>query len=144
MLEPSAIAPERTRNTSDSLRLLAAGRLGLAVAALTVPQHFARLVGIAPSPELTYMTRIYGARALAMGLAYLTSEPPERHRWHRLGLAVDIADTATGLVHLVRRDVSRRAAVSMCTGSTSRSLCTCPAETIRVLPDCLVIGLVPA
>lgn len=113
MPELSAIAPEYTRNTNDSLRLLAAGRLGLAVAALAAPQRFAQLVGVTPSPELTYLTRIYGARALAMGLAYLTSEPPERHRWHRLGLAIDITDTTTGLMHLLRRDVSRRAAAGM-------------------------------
>ncbi|MFD4183996.1 hypothetical protein ACFWPB_23330, partial [Rhodococcus sp. NPDC058514] len=96
MLEPSTTATERTGYTNDPLRLLAAGRLALAVAALAAPQRFARLVGVAPSPELTYLTRIYGARALAMGLAYLTSEPPERRRWHRLGLAIDITDTATG------------------------------------------------
>ena len=59
------------------------------------------------------MTRIYGARALAMGLGYLTADPRERARWKRFGLAVDISDTVAGLTHLVRRDVPTRAALTM-------------------------------
>lgn len=93
--------------------VLAAGRVALAVAALTGPATFARTVGIAPTPELTYLTRVYGARALAMGLAFLTGGPGERARWQRLGLAIDLADTAAGLAHLIRRDVPPRAALAM-------------------------------
>ncbi|MGV9408435.1 hypothetical protein ACWDOP_00855 [Nocardia sp. NPDC003693] len=96
-----------------ALRVLAGGRLLLAAAALSAPRRFAAVVGVASSPELTYMTRIYGARALAMGLGYLTAPTPERVRWQRLGLMVDIADTGTGLVHLARRDVPLRAAIAM-------------------------------
>ncbi|MFE6861831.1 hypothetical protein [Nocardia sp. NPDC057668] len=96
-----------------ALRVLAGGRLLLAAAALAAPRRFAAVVGVASSPELTYMTRIYGARALAMGLGYLTASTPERLRWQRLGLMVDIADTGTGLVHLARRDVPARAAIAM-------------------------------
>lgn len=59
------------------------------------------------------MTRIYGARALAMGTAFLTSLQPERARWTRLSLAVDISDSTTGIIHLLRRDSSLRASVAM-------------------------------
>lgn len=59
------------------------------------------------------MTRIYGARALAMGLGYLTAGQRERARWKRFGLAVDISDTVAGLTHLVRRDVPTRSALTM-------------------------------
>ena len=108
-------APEGTveRTPTDVLDLMAVGRLILAVTSLTMPRRFARSIGVRNSPELTYMTRIYGARALVMGLGQLTGGPIERARWTRFGLVVDIADTLAGFARLVRRDVPLRAVVSM-------------------------------
>lgn len=103
------VAESRT----SALSVLALGRMLLAVASLVAPRQFAKLVGVAPSPELTYLTRIYGARAFAMGLGYLTSGARERYRWKRLSLMVDTIDTVNGVSHLVRRDLPLRAAVSM-------------------------------
>ena len=102
-----------TATAGTALNALAAGRVLLAVAALAAPTQFARLVGVRPSAELTYMTRIYGGRALAMGLAYLTGGQTERRRWKRFGLMVDTTDTITGIAHVVRRDLPLRAALSM-------------------------------
>jgi hypothetical protein len=102
-----------TESRTGALNVMAFGRLILAAAALAAPRQFAKVVGVASSPELTYMTRIYGARAFAMGLGYLTSGTRERYRWKRLSLAVDVIDTANGATHLVRRDLPLRAAVSM-------------------------------
>ncbi|UNB53212.1 hypothetical protein [Mycolicibacterium sp. YH-1] len=48
-----------------------------------------------------------------MGTAFLTSSQPERARWTRLSLAIDISDTATGIVHLLRRDSALRAIIAM-------------------------------
>ncbi|WP_169816305.1 nitroreductase/quinone reductase family protein [Nocardia miyunensis] len=92
---------------------MAIGRMALAVMSLAAPHRFAGLVGVAGPPELTYMTRIYGARAMVMGLGYLTGDARERHRWKRFALAVDIADTLTGIAHLLRNDVPPRAAAAM-------------------------------
>lgn len=103
------VAESRT----SALSLMALGRMLLAVASLMAPRQFAKFVGVAPSPELTYMTRIYGARAFVMGLGYLTSGARERYRWKRLSLMVDTVDTVNGVSHLFRRDLSLRAAVSM-------------------------------
>ncbi|MEU8900541.1 nuclear transport factor 2 family protein [Nocardia sp. NPDC048505] len=97
----------------NALNLLAWGRLALAIVSLTAPRWFGRLVGVRPTPETTYLTRIYGARALAMGAAYLTSGAQERARWKRFALAVDISDTVAGLTHMARRDVPIRAALIM-------------------------------
>jgi len=84
--------------TTQPLTTMAIGRILLGAAALAAPRAFARAVGVsAPTPELAYMTRIYGARAVAMGIGFVTSDRPERARWTRLSLAVDISDTATGL-----------------------------------------------
>ncbi|MGB3331290.1 MAG: hypothetical protein WBA79_00610 [Mycobacterium sp.] len=102
-----------TENLNSALSVMAIGRMILAVVSLAAPRQFAKLVGASPSPELTYMTRIYGARAFAMGLGYLTSGARERYRWKRLSLMVDSLDTINGVSHLVRRDLPLRAAVSM-------------------------------
>ncbi|MDD7815145.1 hypothetical protein PP713_21525 [Mycobacterium sp. CSUR Q5927] len=105
------IAVDESR--TSALSLMALGRVILAVISLVAPRGFAKILGVTPSPELTYMTRIYGARAFAMGLGYLTSGTKERRRWRRLGLVVDTTDTVNGFGHLVRRDLPLRAALSM-------------------------------
>lgn len=105
------IAVDESR--TSALSLMALGRVVLAAASLAAPRGFARILGVTPSPELTYLTRIYGARAFAMGLGYLTSATAERHRWRRLALAVDTTDTVNGVGHLIRRDLPLRAALSM-------------------------------
>jgi hypothetical protein len=106
-------------NPTGVLNLLAAGRILIAAAALAVPRQFARLIGVTDSPELTFMTRVYGVRALAMGLAYLTGGQDERNRWKRFGLLVDTTDTASGIGHVLRRDVGLRASLSMLALSAS-------------------------
>jgi hypothetical protein len=98
---------------ADTLSLMAVGRLILGTASLTAPRQFARIIGVRDSPELTYLTRIYGARALAMGLGWLTGDPAERARWTRLGLMIDASDSLAGLARLLRRDVPVRAAVGL-------------------------------
>lgn len=109
------VAPDIASDESrtSALSLMALGRVILAVVSLVAPRGFAKVLGVTPSPELTYMTRIYGARAFAMGLGYLTSATKERRRWRRLALVVDTTDTVNGFGHLVRRDLPLRAALSM-------------------------------
>ncbi|MEU7764297.1 hypothetical protein AB0B25_04145 [Nocardia sp. NPDC049190] len=98
-----------------ALRGLALGRVALGVAALAAPRALTRTVGVGSGPELTYLTRIFGARAIALGLGYLTAPREELSRWQRLGLLVDVLDTAHGCAHVARGDVPRRAAVAMAT-----------------------------
>jgi hypothetical protein len=93
-----------------AMNALAAGRILLGVAALASPAGLVGLFGMRTSPELNYMTRIFGARAIALGTGYLTEPPEHRSRWHRLALGVDTSDTLTAAAHLVRRDVPRPAA----------------------------------
>ncbi|OBH20928.1 hypothetical protein EHH44_08545 [Mycolicibacter terrae] len=109
----AATGQDVTESRTSALSLMALGRVILAGISLAAPRGFAKVLGVTPSPELTYMTRIYGARAFAMGLGYLTSGAAERHRWKRLALVVDTTDTVNGVGHLVRRDLPLRAALSM-------------------------------
>ncbi|MEU9017334.1 hypothetical protein [Actinomadura sp. NPDC048394] len=94
-----------------ALRGLAAGRIALGVASIVAPHAMARASGVRPSPELGYMTRIFGARAIALGLGYLTARGAERSRWQRLALLVDALDTAHGAARLARGDLPRPTAL---------------------------------
>jgi hypothetical protein len=93
---------------------LAAGRILLGTVALAAPARLVGSFGLGRSPELNYMTRIYGSRAIALGAGYLSEPKEHRGRWHRLGLFVDTSDTLTAVGHLARRDVSRPAAAALC------------------------------
>lgn len=98
---------------AGALRGLALGRVALGAAALVAPRALIRALGVLPTPELDYMTRIFGARAVALGLGYLTAPQEELPRWQRLALMVDILDTTHGSVRVARADVSRPAAIAM-------------------------------
>jgi len=98
---------------------LALGRLGLGAAALVSPARSARLFGFerAVGPELSYMARIFGIRAITLGCGYLGSDGDARRRWQRLAFMCDISDTVTGIGHLRRADLPGSTAV-MLTGMT--------------------------
>ncbi|WP_241010670.1 hypothetical protein [Mycobacterium camsae] len=49
---------------------------------------------------MKYMIRIFGARALALGVGYLSSDEPNRRRWQRIGLLVDVLDNVNAAIEL--------------------------------------------
>ncbi|CPR32849.1 Conserved membrane protein of uncharacterised function [Mycobacteroides abscessus] len=108
------MTPESANNElAGALRGLAIGRIVLGIASLVAPNLLAKAGRVPAAPELTYMTRIFGIRAMALGLGYLTSAASERFRWQRLALMVDITDTTHGALHLVRGDLPRATAAAM-------------------------------
>lgn len=108
------MTPESANNElAGALRGLAIGRIVLGIASLAAPNLLAKAGRVPATPELTYMTRIFGIRAMALGLGYLTSAASERFRWQRLALMVDITDTTHGALHLVRGDLPRATAAAM-------------------------------
>ncbi len=75
---------------------LATGRLALGTGAWLAPTRSARALQLPSSgrPESHYLLRIYGIRAIALGLSTLLAPAgPQRGRAQRIGLLVDIADT---------------------------------------------------
>ena len=106
---------ESTTGLDRALEVLAVGRIIWGVAAYAAPRPNARMAGLPekPSGEVVYLTRVFGSRAFALGCGYLLSDASARSRWRRLGLAVDIGDTAAGITHLVRGDVPRGAAARL-------------------------------
>lgn len=109
------IAPPPRPPLAGALRGLAVGRIVLGATAIAAPRTMITALGIHLTPELVYMTRIFGSRAIALGLGYLTAPADERPRWQRLGLMVDIIDTAHGATHVVRGDIPRTTALAAAT-----------------------------
>jgi len=93
------------------LAAMALGRIALGIGSLASPGGTARTFGARPSAELDYMTRVFGARAIALGLAYLMAPPAQRTRLQRLCLGVDLSDTVAGISELVRPTGAPRAAI---------------------------------
>ena len=89
------------------LTAMALGRLALGGLALASPSTSARMFGMerSLSPELTYMARVFGIRAIALGAGYLASEGSARRLWQRLAFACDISDTIAGAGHIRRGDL---------------------------------------
>jgi hypothetical protein len=97
------------------LAALAVGRLVLGALGRVAPRATAGMFGAggAASPELDYMTRIFGARAIALGTGYLATRGAARRTWQRIALGVDVSDTIAGIGHLRRGDVPRRSAAML-------------------------------
>ncbi|HEU4701492.1 MAG TPA: nuclear transport factor 2 family protein [Conexibacter sp.] len=93
---------------------LALGRVALGAPGRLAPRAMARAFGAgrAASPELDYMTRVFGVRAIALGLGWLSSDGAARRRWQRLAFMCDVSDTLAGIGHLRRRDLPRGSALA--------------------------------
>ena len=94
---------------------LAAFRIVLGAASWAAPNAVARSYGVDErrlSPELEYMTRVFGARAVALGVGYLASSAQGRQLFMRLWLLVDAADSAMGAAMLARGRLPLAQAVS--------------------------------
>lgn len=109
----TTLARQQPRPFDRGLRAMAIGRIALGAAALVAPAALARVLGVRDSPELTYLTRVFGSRAIALGCAYLAGAPTERTRLQRLCLGVDVCDTLEGVRRLSADDAPRRALVAM-------------------------------
>ena len=108
-------APLRAQPPLDrALAGLALGRLALGAPSRLAPRGVARAFGAgdAANPELDYMTRVFGIRAVALGLGWLASDGAARRRWQRLAFMCDVSDTLAGIGHLRRRDLPRGQALA--------------------------------
>lgn len=81
----------------------AIGRILLGTAAYIAPQSQTRMNAVPDrvlSTELRYLIRVFGARALALGVTYLISDEHHRRSWQRIGLMVDTLDNVNALIEL--------------------------------------------
>jgi hypothetical protein len=80
-------------------------RIVIGALAWFAPRTLNRLFGVPrgdDSPALEYMNRVFGVRAISLGVGYLSSQGESRRLWHRLWLLCDAADTVMG-ARMVRR-----------------------------------------
>ncbi len=97
-----------------ALAALAAGRIALGVLSRVSPRATAKAFGAsdAATPELDYVTRVFGARAFTLGTGYLLSQGSARRLWQRLAFVCDVSDTIAGIGDLRRGEVSRTSAMA--------------------------------
>ncbi|WGX94205.1 DUF4267 domain-containing protein [Nocardioides sp. L-11A] len=95
----------------DPVTGLSLGRIVIGVGALAAPSTTARVFGLDPAanPQLDYMGRMFGAREIALGAVTLVSRGPLRRNLTVVGIAVDGADLANGVIELGQRNVTKLA-----------------------------------
>ena len=98
----------------STMRGLALFRIVLGAFAWFAPRTMNRIFGVPradDSPALIYMNRVFGVRAVSLGVGYLASSGKARELWHRLWLLCDSADTAMGAAMAARRQFPALTAV---------------------------------
>jgi hypothetical protein len=99
------VAEPGARRAPSAMRGLAFFRIGIGAFAWLAPRTMNRLFGVPrndDSPALIYMNRVFGVRAVSLGVGYLSSKGEARELWHRLWLLCDTADTAMGAAMVAR------------------------------------------
>ncbi len=84
---------------------LATFRIVLGAFAWLMPRTMNRIFGVPrddDSSALAYMNRVFGVRAVSLGVGYLSSRGEARRLWHRLWLLCDAADTVMGAAMIKR------------------------------------------
>jgi hypothetical protein len=119
------------------MRGLAFLRLGIGALAWFAPRTTNRVFGLPrtdDSAALLYMNRVFGVRAVALGLGYLASDGEARRLWHRLWLLCDAADTAMGAAMVARGQitgVTAFEALALTGGATAVDLAALSGEESR-------------
>lgn len=107
---------------------LAAVRIVLGAFAWLAPRALNRVFAVPRRDEsaaLIYMNRVFGVRAVALGVGYLASEGEARALWHRLWLLCDGADTVMGAGMVLRgelRGLTAIQALGITAGATAIDL----------------------
>lgn len=83
---------------------IALGRIGIGVLALASPDAATRLFRLDPTsnPQLSYMSRMFGTREIALGAITLLARGKARRNLVLVGMSIDGADAAAG--YLAGRD----------------------------------------
>lgn len=84
----------------DPVTGLSLGRIAIGTVSLLSPTLAARLflLDVGSNPQLGFMTRLFGAREVALGAVTLAASGSTRRNLVIAGIAVDGADAATGMV----------------------------------------------
>jgi hypothetical protein len=91
----------------DPVTGLSLGRIAVGAVALARPDVAAGLFGLdlANNPQGPYVTRLFGSREIAIGALTLVSRGSARRNLVLAGIAVDLADAATGVLGIQDKSV---------------------------------------
>ncbi|MEP9365023.1 DUF4267 domain-containing protein [Nocardioides sp. CN2-186] len=94
---------------------LSLGRIAVGAVAVADPERGARIFQLDPvsNPQLPYVTRLFGIREIALGLATLISSGKTRKGMVGIGILVDAADGATGYLAMQDGSISRKTAMTL-------------------------------
>jgi uncharacterized protein DUF4267 len=94
---------------------LSLGRIAVGATALANPVLAARLFQLDPvtNPQVPYVTRLFGSREVALGVATLLARGKAQRGLIGLGILVDGADAATGYLAMQDGSVSRKTALAL-------------------------------
>ncbi|WP_310963536.1 DUF4267 domain-containing protein [Nocardioides terrisoli] len=83
----------------NSVTGLSLGRIAIGATALASPELAAKLfrLDLPGNPQLPYMSRMFGSREVALGLATVLARGRSRRALTALGVAVDAADAYAGV-----------------------------------------------
>ncbi|WP_244928266.1 hypothetical protein [Nocardioides sp. W7] len=89
---------------------LSLGRIAVGAVALADPQRAGRLFQLDPANnlQLSYVTRLFGSREIALGTATLLARGKARRNLVLLGVLVDLADAGTGYLGIQEGSVSKQ------------------------------------
>ncbi|WP_110205583.1 DUF4267 domain-containing protein [Nocardioides daejeonensis] len=99
----------------NSVTGLAVGRILIGMLALLAPRSAARLFQLRADeqPQVTYMNRMFGSREITLGAVTLLAPPETRRSMVLIGVAVDAADAAAGVLAGREGVVSKRASLML-------------------------------
>jgi hypothetical protein len=94
----------------DPITGLAYGRITIGALTFLSPSLAARLFLLDPrsNPQLSYMGRLFASREMVLGALTLASSGETRRRLVQLGVAVDGADSLTGVLSAASGSVPKK------------------------------------
>jgi uncharacterized protein DUF4267 len=94
---------------------LSLGRIAVGAAAVANPELASRTFRLDPvtNPQVPYMTRLFGSREIALGVATLVTRGKAQRSLIGIGVLVDAADAATGYLAMQDGTVSKKTAMTL-------------------------------
>jgi hypothetical protein len=94
---------------------LSLGRIAVGTLAVANPDLAAKAFQLdaAANPQLSYVTRLFGIREIALGLVTLLVRGKTRRNVALVGIAVDAGDAATGYLGMKGGTISKRTAFTL-------------------------------
>lgn len=108
----AAIPTSLDKAIDTGLFAMAVGRVAGGALSRATPGVAAQFFGAGGerSPELDYVIRLCGNRAVTLGVGYLSTTGDARRRWQQLAFLCDTSDTLACIGDLVRGEIPRRTA----------------------------------